>query len=430
MWQGSYTFVVNQWGVGHGGFHSQSIEFQALDRNPTALAGESSQVNLIYDCGSGRGNLPRPALNVAIDTMLQDLDDDSIIDLLVVSHFDRDHVNGLDLLATELQRKGIRVARVWAPILTAIEALYIATNIDTSVPGSAAYASFVEDPVGRLSELFPEASITQVEPNDSPIPFPQTTPDTEPENNREVTLAPTANGRGLVAQPGAQTGTEPLWEIQPYMIESTLVGARKVAASVNGFLNKPLGRYSFTDISKLATNKKLLTKFHSAVKAHHRQLSTSGRTSSARTGPNLSTLCVYSGPVSPYDWCHFRSGWASVQDHPDAIPIAPAWLGTGDAGLHGPSHVDAIRKALTQGRLDRVGVTSAPHHGSHHDSSAHFWDALSNVRKVTIEASRTTGGTGNNHPHSAVLNELSKRNLTTHFCIDGDDFRWSDKRIR
>ena len=122
MWQGSYKFVVNQWGVGHGGFHSQSLFFQALDRNPTARVGNGTLVRVIYDCGSGRTTRPRKALTDAVGRMLSDVADGSTIDLLVISHFDRDHVNGLDHLAAKLVKKQIQVARVWAPVLTKIEA--------------------------------------------------------------------------------------------------------------------------------------------------------------------------------------------------------------------------------------------------------------------------------------------------------------------
>jgi hypothetical protein len=96
MWQGYYKFVVNQWGIGHGGFHSRALFFQAQACSPTTPVGDGSLLRVNYDCGSGRGNLPRRALVDALGRMLSDVEDGSTIDLLVVSHFDRDDVNGLD----------------------------------------------------------------------------------------------------------------------------------------------------------------------------------------------------------------------------------------------------------------------------------------------------------------------------------------------
>lgn len=434
MWQGSYEFVVNQWGVGHGGFHSQSIFFQALDRNPTALVGSGSLLRVIYDCGSGRRSLPRKALIDAVGRMLGDVDDGSTIDLLVISHFDRDHINGLNHLAAELTRRRIRVARVWAPLLTRIEALFAITTPGLTGSEREAYAAFVDDPVGRLAELFAGAEVTQIAPRDEPIPLPSSGEGTDDEDagaGGDIILTTSAGGPGLVARPGALAATEALWEFQPYVIESTLIGAKAVYATVHKLLGKEIEHCSLADLINLANNPTLLAQFHSAVRTHHRQQPNPvARKSSARTGSNLSSLCVYSGPVSPYEWCHFRRGWAPVNDAPHAIPIAPAWLGTGDAGLRGANHVDAMRTALTQSRLDRVGIASTPHHGSKHDSGASLWDALPNVRRVTIEAKYATGGAGNCHPHTQVIAELATRTLTVHACTDGDDFSWRDKRIR
>jgi glyoxylase-like metal-dependent hydrolase (beta-lactamase superfamily II) len=433
VWQGSYEFIVNQWGVGHGGFHSQSLFFQALDRNPTAPVGKGSMVRVIYDCGSGRTAHPRKALTDAVRRMLSDVADGSTVDLLVISHFDRDHVNGLDHLAAELVKKQVQVARVWAPMLTKIEALFAITTSGLTGAAQQAYAAFVDDPVGRLAELFDGAEVTQITPDDEAIPLSPSgagTDDADAGGGGDIILTAARGGRGLVASPGATPAGEALWEFQPYVIESTLVGAKAVSASVRKLLGKPVEQCSLADLIRLANNATLLAKFHSAVRQHQVQSKRGTRTSSARTGPNLSSLCVYSGPVSPYDWCRFRRGWGPLDVTRRAIPMAPAWFGTGDAGLLGPQHVDAMRTALTQSRLDRIGISSAPHHGSQHDSGAHLWNALPNARWVTIEANSSTGGTGNRHPHKQVLAELATRNLAVHASTDGIDFCWSDKRIR
>lgn len=436
MWQGSYHFVVNQWGVGHGGFHSQSLFFQPLDRDPTGPNGDGSLVRVIYDCGSGRGVHPRPALKDAVGRMLRDVTGGSTIDLLVVSHFDKDHVNGLEHLAAEFRRRHIKVTKVWMPMLTKIEALFaitapVPTDDAQLDPTDEAYAGFVYDPVGRLTALFPGAEATQIPPNEEPVPLAPSgagTEDAPAGGNIILTAAP--GGRGLVASSSASPAGEALWEFQPYVIESTLVGANALSSSVHQLLGKPVEQCSLDDLIKIANNRTLRGSFHSAVRQHHMNLKSGTRTSSARTGPNLSTLCVYSGPVSPYDWCSFRKGWSPVSTTPQAIPIAPAWFGTGDAGLLGSQHVDAMRTALTQSRLDRVGISSAPHHGSHYDSGAPLWDALPNVRWVTIEADNILGGAGHKHPHTQVLNQLATRNLTVHFSNSGNDFQKRDKRIR
>jgi glyoxylase-like metal-dependent hydrolase (beta-lactamase superfamily II) len=433
VWQGSYKFAVNQWGVGHGGFHSQSLAFQKLDRNPTRNVGAPSPVRVIYDCGSGRTDKPASALNAAVGRMLSEIDDGSTIDLIVISHFDRDHVNGLDHLAAELVKKDIKVARVWAPVLTKLEALFAIASPDSTRETKGGYSSFIYDPVGRLNQLFDGAEVTQIPSNDEPIPLSPSgagTDNADATDGDKVVLTAALGGRGLIAMPGAALAGEALWEIQPYVIESALVGADAVSAWVRKLLGKPIDECSLDDLLRIANDTTLLAKFHSTVREHHAKTKLGMPTSNSRTGPNLSSLCVYSGPVSPYEWCHFRRGWAPVDPSRRAIPIAPAWLGTSDAGLLKPRHVDAMRTVLTQSRLDRVGVSSAPHHGSVLDSGAALWDALPNARLVTIEADNSTGGTGNRHPHQAVLDELATRDLTVHISTARNDFYWSDKRIR
>lgn len=434
VWEGSYELSVTQWGVGHGGFHSQSLLFQELDRSPsTTLVGKPSLVRVIYDCGSGR-NEPRTALKDAVKKMLKDVAEKSKIDLLVISHFDQDHVNGLDHLSVELLKKNIKVDRVWAPVLTKIEALVaIATSGLTGAPLQQ-YATLLNDPSGRLSELFEGVEVTEITPgNDGTIPLPPSgtgTEDADTDGDGQVTLTPTHGGQGLVAKLGTTPAGEALWEFQPYAIESTMVGAKAVSALVGQLLGKPIEECSLEDLIKVGSDANLLAEFYSVLVQDHTDRASTTRTSSARTGPNLSSLCVYSGPVLPYDWCRFRRGWDPADEPKYAKPIAPAWFGTGDAGLLTSEHVDAMRTVLTQSRLDRVGISSAPHHGSRLDSDAPLWDALPNARHVTIEANNSTGGTGNNHPHKEVLDELATRNLAVHYCIDGVDFFWRDKRTR
>lgn len=434
MWQGSYEFVVNQWGVGHGGFHSQSLFLQPVRRGPTARVGDGTLVRVIYDCGSGRSGRPRKALKDAVARMLGDVDDKAQIDLLVISHFDHDHVNGLAYLAGELKKRHIDVARVWAPVLTKIEALLAIARSGLDGREQADYAAFLGDPRNRLEELFDRAEVTQIAASDEPIPVATSdaaADDADEADDGSIYLRNSPGGRGLVAVPAASAAGEALWEFQPYVIKSTLVGASAVRASVHRLLGKSLEQCSIDDLLKIASNQNILQDFHSEVMKHHTKSAKSGvRASSARTSPNLSTLCLYSGPVSPYEWCQFRRGWAPLSVTPEAIPIAPAWLGTGDAGLSGAKPVNALRSALSESRLDRVGVTSVPHHGSDQDSGAPLWDALPNVRKITIEANNLKGGTGNSHPHATVLAELATRNLSVHVSADAHDFHSRGRRMR
>lgn len=435
MWQGFYENSIKQWGVGHGGFNSQSLVFQRLDRAPTIKKGCGSIFRIIYDCGSGRRKSPQPALKSALVRMLDDVPNGSTIDLLVISHFDRDHVNGLSELSKQLRAKSIRVSRVWAPILTNIEIILAISADGEKKSREESYSDLLRSPSESLAEFFPGADVSLIPADYETIPFPADGRSREgrldePDEEAEVVLDENIDSRGLVARSGLTAGSEPLWETQPYVVESTLVGARGVHSAVGNLIGKPVNECSFADLLAIAADSSLLAAFHSAVKVHNQSIKRSARTSGARTAPNLSTLCIYSGPVAPYDWCRFRRGWAEVEDSPFSNPIAPAWLGTGDAGLRASRHVDAMRNVFTQNRLDRVGLASVPHHGSRLDSDSPLWDALPNLRRVTIEANYGNGGRGNHHPHQQVLNELSSRNLNYSICIPGTDCFFYDKGFR
>lgn len=449
VWSGSYDLALSQWGVGHGGFHSQSLVFQTRDRVPTRDIGAPFTVRVVYDCGSGRSTTARPALRSAVNRMLTAVPDGSKIDLLVVSHFDQDHINGLALLSAELQQRRITVTRIWAPVLTGIDALVIAAR--SSPEQRAGVAAFLDDPTIALATLFPGAealslppstdAIPTIEPpNDLPAPDddPGVDPDPDPvvDGGRRqvlVSLVEDITGPGLkirAVDGGLPGEDEPLWELQPYISESSLQGATEVEDLISTKLGKPIAECSLADVLLLVADKGFMKQFHTAVKAHNRKTPRGSRESGARTGPNLSTICVYSGPVSPYDWCRYRRGWGGIGVDSEAVPVAPSWLGTGDAGLRAAHHVDAMRTVLGQSRLDRVGVASVPHHGSRFDSEASLWNALTSLRRVTIEASHQIGGTGNHHPHTPVLQELKSRRLKVHIAVDGADFHSYDRRIR
>lgn len=105
----SYLSVTHlQWAVGAGFFHSEELAL--------ALPGGSYEhlLSLVYDCGSNRARavVEREVLSFKARQGSQ-------FDLLFVSHFDKDHVSGLPILA----QNRIRFRRVIAPLLTPGERL-------------------------------------------------------------------------------------------------------------------------------------------------------------------------------------------------------------------------------------------------------------------------------------------------------------------
>lgn len=423
MWQGMYEFELRQWGVGHGGLHSQRVSFTTSPSRE-----REGGFSFVYDCGSGTRRKPRTQIRDAIERMLCRFEDLDRIDLLAISHFDQDHVNGIQLLADRLDDLGINVRRVWAPIITPIEALYALSTGRARTDRS--FVSLVTAPRASLRQLFrtnnvqllgPEIVLDQV---DGPV-------DDASDDAAPIRVRIAGDGRGLVVKGDIRSGDEVLWEVRPYVAPGALRASANLPRTLGCLLGKDPDQWTIDDIVTVIDDHLLLREFASMVDRENRSWM-DGRGPVGRvTGSNLSSLCIYSGPAEPGEWCgpifsrvHSRRG--PVVNG----PYAPAWLGTGDAGLLSQAAVDDLRDGLGPDRLERVGVCSVPHHGSRHNSGDPLWHELPNLRAVTIEANHATGGPRIHHPHSSVLQELARHPFGVHVCLDDADLCWRDLRCR
>ncbi|HKM00896.1 MAG TPA: hypothetical protein VJ083_02455 [Sedimentibacter sp.] len=87
--------------IGHGGFYSE--QFMVEDINV-------KDINIVYDCGSVGA---KKVLDRKIDEYKKRITDSKqVIDLLCISHFDRDHINGIERLC-----KGIKVENILLPYI-------------------------------------------------------------------------------------------------------------------------------------------------------------------------------------------------------------------------------------------------------------------------------------------------------------------------
>lgn len=114
---------ARQWGARHGGFHTHELYASTDD-------GMSGVFRFIYDCGSR--NAPQN-LKPTIRQYVSGVPRGSQINLLVVSHFDLDHVSGLKELADQLNQRQISVRRIVVPFLTPLEKIaLIVAQVDSA----------------------------------------------------------------------------------------------------------------------------------------------------------------------------------------------------------------------------------------------------------------------------------------------------------
>jgi hypothetical protein len=105
-----------QHGIGQGSFHSATVEAQD--------GGRSYRFDYVYDCGALKYGQLAPELKRAIDRMdveqRQGMGKKGIVDLLVLSHYDKDHMNGAELLTGRF-----RVNRIVVPFISPEELMLV-----------------------------------------------------------------------------------------------------------------------------------------------------------------------------------------------------------------------------------------------------------------------------------------------------------------
>lgn len=118
--------------AGHGTFFSGHIRV-GQDRHDA--------FTWVYDCGSKRSSHARGLVEAFVAQL-----DDNRVDLLCISHFDSDHVCGLELLL-----KKVRVGTLVLPYLTVEARLHFAAElIEEAVFSASSVAALALDPIGYL----------------------------------------------------------------------------------------------------------------------------------------------------------------------------------------------------------------------------------------------------------------------------------------
>ncbi|WP_157674860.1 MBL fold metallo-hydrolase [Agrococcus jejuensis] len=340
---------ITQWGVGHGGFHTQSID----------VKGE--RVHVVYDCGSSDS---ARRVEDAADEYARSIAGERV-ERLVLSHFDDDHINGLRYLADAFRKNDVTVGRIVAPLLTPLDRLVLALASE----GDRSLRRLILEPEAVLGEEF-GAEIQLVAGNDL-----------GPVNNAPLGSDSDSTGRRVRGRVDGgfdvneDAGTPSLvWEVVPYVYPA---------------ISNERGRYwsrlceKLPDLSDVGVPSNADV---SMVLTEHIKVARETRPNSRKSDwTNFSSITLYSGPTGPS-----TVGWIHA---PRGRPIAGAigWLGTGDSRYGQKRTVDAMSNALGLHRLKNVGVVGAPHHGSAKNSSAHFWSQLPNVMVATFHASGRHG---------------------------------------
>lgn len=162
--------------VGQGLFYSGKITHNS-----------EVKFRMVFDCGSLTAGAGQEEVDIYRDT---DFLDKKELDLLVVSHFDQDHVNHIKRLLAG----GIKIKKLVMPFITFSERLFlVAKHIDLNNgfnPEDDFFMRFVIDPLGTINEnIDGDSEIFLIEngPNEPISPTKESSPDTtESNNNNDV----------------------------------------------------------------------------------------------------------------------------------------------------------------------------------------------------------------------------------------------------
>ncbi|MBS6421288.1 MBL fold metallo-hydrolase [Streptococcus sp.] len=89
------------WPVGQGLFYSGTIKYK-----------NNQNFNFVYDCGSSSKNIDK-----IVDSYVKTSLIDKTLDMLVISHFDEDHISGIPKLLTEVKK----IKKIFIPYKNGIE---------------------------------------------------------------------------------------------------------------------------------------------------------------------------------------------------------------------------------------------------------------------------------------------------------------------
>lgn len=357
--------------VGQGGFNIGTLRDLGLDEvtwHPSLVtdAIPSADFMYVYDCGSD----PIAGVVQSVRSVVARRPSRRL-DMLFVSHFDRDHICGIPHLLHE--RRGLRVDTIVMPYLDDIDRM-IAFGRSAAIGGERNSERFHEDvvvdPVGTMSRFAPR-QIVMVMPDEEdeggsgffelpPAEPPRSGPDGIPWKTKDST------GRGSAPPVARRTfqettvvqriefdvaaGAEGGWLLKPYVKQASRSDREAFCAAVEVVLRWPRG--SFHDKVKIEKERRgLVTKHRTAVSRAYAW---------AFGDKNETSMSLYSGPAEP------QKAGAVLYNSRAVAKACVGWMGTGDAGFRDLRTVQRFQHHY-RNEIDWVSTFMLPHHGSAHN---------------------------------------------------------------
>lgn len=370
-----------QWPVGHGFFHTASIEAST----PVSCMARYAYV---YDCGGSSKNIIEQQIDAYHKNELHEIENDPVIDMLVISHFHRDHFGGISRLFEKF-----RIKKMVVPYLSTDIRLYALADLATHGPKTwTEWSGFVTNPRQWVAERNQETQIIEISEEDDESPL---TEPTVPEDGDGFSIG--NNQISHSSNAGVFHERRLFWRFKFY-VQSNPELARNIISAIEK--NTQITESSLKD--HLGDPKWIEKKWKVIADVFKSQ---------AGTNRNVTTLCMYSGPIEfrPYYASSSCLRFGGITSWWFRSRRKIGWLGTGDAELKSPSHWEAFKTHFGQ-LLECVDTVTVPHHGSEKNYNAKLGD-IGCHHVITSNHRIDPKG---HHPAPAVMINLATKSRCAH----------------
>lgn len=345
--------------VGQGAFYTERHIFNR------------TEFTVVYDCGST--TLKGQKLEKKIKSTFPE---NHSIDILFISHFHADHINGIKILA-----KHCRIKKVVLPLID--DQAKILLKVTNLLDNNFSDTGLIDNPEGFFGGNTPIIRIepTEINPNTDGIGL------NDPTDISEIVNSST-NASGTVFTPLA--GVD--WLFIPFNYKHD----ERKKQFENALKIYDLTLDDIDSITKIKKNKADIIKAYKSVKGDL----------------NTNSMILYSGKKSDdYVYCfnHFYHFYFYRHSHLD---LQSGCLYMGDIDLNQPNIVTDINAKLKQ-ILKFIGTLQVPHHGSIHNFT-------SKILHPSIYCTIFSFGTSNayGHPSDRVISDIVANNIYPHFVTE------------
>lgn len=436
----------HQYGVGQGCFHLQTLEFSGEDTAKFTY-------RFVYDCGGSTFQKPKTldwciAHATAGAPPLQ-------IDAVYLSHFEDDHVNGVEELC-----KNANVSRIYAPHIDMNSAVHIiAQQLTAGATWTTSYQQFASSllAIAGGGDVF-GVPVIRIGGGENPPAGPEFPNDNDfPRElgDAEQVVNVVAPNRSVVSHSvripvvasqrqsnGNGVQHRVVWEMVHWYYGSddqlTLKILQEIAL-INGYSvdclpglqTNAFNAEVEATLQWMKDNRAQIAKAYVAAMAAHNAV----RAAMVPPQPdipdnhNVASLCLYSGPIRSRAYLQNSNSWADRWFH---IKNGAYWLGrkggswiaTGDAMLGIADVWNQFIGHFGVGRINACSTVLIPHHGADAATSHNFTDQL--IRKGQNCVISAGAKNSYQHPHRNVVQAILKKPAALQLVTETDPMGFAE----